>query len=31
MPLSDQNCADVRNKYSEVQVIIIDEISMVSG
>ena len=31
MPLSDKNCAELRNKCSEVQVIVIDEISMVSG
>ena len=31
MPLSDKNCAELRNKYSEVQIVIIDEISMVSG
>ena len=31
MPLSNQNRTELRNKYSEVQVIIIDEISMVSG
>ena len=31
MPLSDQNCAELRNKYSEVQIIITDEIPMVPG
>ena len=29
MPLSNKNCAELRNKYSEVQIVIIDEISMV--
>ena len=31
MPLSDKNCAELRNKYSEVQIVLIDEKSMVSG
>ena len=31
MPLSDKNRAELRNKYSEVQVIVVDEISMLSG
>ena len=31
MPLSGENLAELRNKYSEVKMIIIDEISMVSG
>ena len=30
-PLSDQNCVELRNKYSEAQIVITDEISMVSG
>ena len=29
--LSDKNRAELRNKYSNVQIVIIDEISMVSG
>ena len=31
MPLSDKNRAGLRNKYSKVQIVIIDKISMVSG
>ena len=31
MSLSDKNRAELRNKYSDVQIVIIDEISMVSG
>ena len=31
MPLSEKNCAELKNKYSEVQIVIIDEISMVSS
>ena len=31
MPFSDENRAELRNKYSGVQIVIIDEISMVSG
>ena len=31
MPLSDKNHAELRSKYSEVQFVIIDKISMVSG
>ena len=31
MPLSDKNRAKLRNKYSEVQIVIIDEISTVSS
>ena len=30
MLLNDKNYAELRNKYSEFQVVIIDEISMVS-
>ena len=31
MLLSDKNCEELRNKYSKVQIVIIDEISMLSG
>ena len=30
MPLNDNNCAKLRNKYSDVEIVIIDEMSMVS-
>ena len=31
MPLSDKNHSELRKKYAEVQIVIIDKISMVSG
>ena len=31
LPLNNANKAELRNKYSEVELVIIDEISMVSG
>ena len=31
LPLNDANKAELRNKYSEVELVITDEISMVSG
>ena len=31
LPLNNVNKAELRNKYSEVELVIIDEISMVSG
>lgn len=31
MSLSDKNCSELRNKYSELEIVIIDEIPMASN